>query len=106
MSLFDLRTSPQSNEETEILDIFLRGEKVGILKAYKATEEEAKTIKSKLKKKVKTGNVYSIKVILSGVLDSDKLLGLKSLVDQKFPSLPGRKYFLLEKEGEIVPLDV
>ena len=106
MSFFDFRPSPQTDDETEVSDIMLGGEKIGILKAYKATEEEAKTIKSKLKRKVKPGEVFSLKVILKRDLGSDGLLSLKSKVDERFPSLPGRKYFLLEKQGETTPLRI
>ncbi len=104
MPAFDLRRAAQSSEEIEVLDVFLNGDRVGILKAYKASEEEAKMIKTKLKRKVKTGDVYSLRVIFKSTPASDDLLTLDRIVDERYPSLPGKKYFLVEKDGELIRL--
>lgn len=106
MQIFEFKRSPQSNDETEVMEVLLKGEKVGILKAFRATEEEAKMIKTKLKRKVEIGQVYSIKVILNKTMSTDELNDLNAAVEEKYPSLPLRKYFILQRGSEIIPLKI
>lgn len=105
MPVFDLKRAPESSQEVEVLDVFFDGERVGVLKAYKASEDEAKMIKTKLKRKVKAGDVYSLRVILKNAPDPDGLLALGRMVDERYPSLAGKKYFLVEKQGELIRLN-
>jgi len=95
-----------SEGDVETRQLIVGGATVGVVKAYKATEEEAKTIKSKLKKKVKPGQVFSAKVFLDREIDEMTTEAVAERIRSMYADLQGKVYFVLKTHDGIVPLRI
>ena len=93
-----------SEDEVETRHLMMDGANVGLVKAYKATEEEAKIMKSRMKKKVKPGQTFSVKVFLDRELDDRSLEAVAEGVRSTYSDLTGRVYFVLNTRDGFVPL--
>jgi hypothetical protein len=104
MTELELSDPTDSEDEVEIRNLLIGGSKVGQVKAYRATEEEAKTMRSKLKKSVKPGQVFSVKVFLDREIDEESTLAVAEKIREVYKDLPGKVYFVVKTGDGIVPL--
>jgi hypothetical protein len=95
-----------SEDDVETRQLIVGGATAGVVKAYKATEEEAKTIKGKLKKKIKPGQVFSAKVFLEKEIDETTTEAVAAGVRGVYADLEGKVYFVVKTHDGIVPLRV
>jgi hypothetical protein len=95
-----------SEDDVETRQLIVGGAAVGVVKAYKATEEEAKTIKGKLKKKIKAGQVFSAKVFLEKEIDETTTEAVATGVRGMYADLQGKVYFVVRTHDGIIPLRV
>jgi len=95
-----------SEDDVETRQLIVAGDTIGIVKAYKATDEEAKTIKGKLKKKIKPGQVFSAKVFLEKEIDEKTTEAVATGVRGMYADLQGKVYFVVKTHDGIIPLRV
>jgi len=95
-----------SDDNAETRQLTVAGDAIGVVKAYKATDEEAKTIKGKLKKKIKPGQVFSAKVFLNKEIDETTTQAVATEVRNMYADLQGKIYFVVKAHDGIIPLRV
>lgn len=93
-----------SQDEVETRRLMMDGVNIGLVKAYKATEEEAKTMTSKLKKKIKPGQIFSVKVFLDKELDEGATEVIAEKARGMYGNSIGKVYFVIKTHDSIIPL--
>lgn len=89
----------ESNEEIDIYNLYIDKKESGKVKVYKVTEEERQVMKSKLKKNIKVGDVFSVKVFLKENVSEDLFENIKSAIKERYKRGTGRIYFLRGEES-------
>ncbi len=92
-------------KESSSFDILVDGEKLGVGTVYYASEEEAKAFRKYLKKKVRRGDAFKIKIVLGKVPDEPVLLKIRDKFLAEFPMCDASRILFLSGEGDkAVPL--
>ncbi|MBO3767980.1 MAG: hypothetical protein QXS21_02690 [Thermoproteota archaeon] len=87
-------------EDEDVYDLYIDKKEFGKIKVYKVTEDEKQIMKSKLKKSVRVGDVFSVKVFLKDeVTNEEKFFDeIKNVVKSNYKRGLGRFYFLTGNE--------
>jgi len=99
--------SSAEDKESSTYDILLGDLKVGSATVYLASEEEVETFRKKLKKKIKVGEAYTVKIFLDEKYSPNKsdLLMIRRSFLAKYPNCDSSKILFAKTEGgKIVPL--
>jgi len=104
MSGLELSEPVNSESDVETRHLMLDGARVGVVKAYRATGEEAKLIGSKMKKRVKPGQTFSVKVFLDKEADDKTIEEMAARVRALYSDLVGKVYFVMSTGDGIIPL--
>lgn len=104
MAELELSQPIASGDDVETRGLTMSGSSVGQVRAYRATEDEVKTIKSKLKKAIKPGQVFSVKVVLDKEVDENTTEAIAEKIRGVYKELPGKVYFVLKTNDGLVPL--
>jgi len=104
MAELELSDPTSSEGDVETRGLMIGGSNVGQVKAYRATEDEVKTIKSKLKKTIKPGQVFSVKVFLDKEVDENTTEAIAQKIRGIYKELPGKVYFVLKTNDGFAPL--
>lgn len=93
----------QPDKYTKVIKVFYNEEEVAEGKVYLADEQEAKIFRQKLKKKIKEGAPYSIKVIFKNEEYAKKLMQeVKKAILSKYSEVDSKHIFLLiERNGRL-----
>lgn len=95
--------SGQPDKYTKIIKVFYNREEVAEGKVYLADEQEAKIFRQKLKKKIKEGTPYSIKVIFKNEEYAKKLVQeVEKAISAMYSNVDSKHIFLLvERNGRL-----
>ncbi|MEM2262427.1 MAG: hypothetical protein QXK24_08245 [Ignisphaera sp.] len=95
--------SGQPDKYTKVIKILYNGEEVAEGKVYLADEQEAKIFRQKLKKKIKEGMPYSIKVIFKNEEYAKRLMQeVEKAISSKYSEVDSKHIFLLiERNGRL-----
>lgn len=95
--------SGQLDKYTRTVKILCNGKEVAEGKVYLADEQEAKMFRQKLKKKMKEGDPYSVKVIFKNEEEARRLMEqVRQAVSTKYSQVDGKQVFLLvERNGRL-----
>jgi len=95
--------SGQPDKYTKIIKVFYNDEEVAEGKVFLADEQEAKIFRQKLKKKIKEGTPYSVKVIFKNEQYARRLVQeVERAVSSKYCEVDSKHIFLLvEKNGRL-----
>jgi hypothetical protein len=109
MTDFTLVASSQVSEDKELshYDILIGGRKVGVATVFYATEEEMEMFRKKLKKRIKVGEAYTVKIILDEKYNFNKpdLVEIRDNLLKKYTSCDSSKILFARNEGgKIIPL--
>jgi len=99
--------SSVGDNESSIFDILIDDLRVGSATVYLASEEEVEAFRKKLKKKLKVGEAYTVKIFLDEKYTPKKseLISIKGSFLAKYPSCDSSKILFARTEGgKIVPL--
>lgn len=99
--------SSAGEKESSIFDILIGNLRVGNATVYLASEEEVETFRKKLKKKLKVGEAYTVKIFLDEKYSPNKsdLLMIRGSFLAKYPNCDSSKILFARTEGgKIVPL--
>jgi len=99
--------SSAGDKESSIYDILIGDLKVGSATAYLASEEEVEAFRKKLKKQLKVGEAYAVKIFLDEKYSPKKsdLLMIRESFLSKYPNCDSSKILFARTEGgKIVPL--
>lgn len=96
-SAIEVKLINKSDDE-DIYDLYIDKKELGKVKVYKVTEEEKQIMKSKLKKSVRVGDVFSVKVFLKNEIDEEEANEVKNIVKSNYKRGTGRIYFLTGDE--------
>lgn len=93
----------QPDKYTKVIKVLYNGEEVAEGKVYLADEQEAKMFRQKLKKKIKEGTPYSIKVIFKNEEYAKRLMQeVEKAVSSKYSEVESKHIFLLiERNGRL-----
>ncbi|MEM1557947.1 MAG: hypothetical protein QXT26_00725 [Thermoproteota archaeon] len=93
----------QSDKYTKTFRIIYNDEEIAEGKVYLADEQEAKIFRQKLKKKIKEGEPYSVKVIFKNEEFAKKLVQEAArVVSAKYSNVDSKHIFLLvERNGKL-----
>jgi hypothetical protein len=109
MTDFTLVASSQEAEDKELsrYDVLIGGRKVGGATVFYATEEEVDMFRKKLKKRIKVGEAYTVKIIFDEkyTLNKSDLVEIRDGLLAKFHSCNSAKILFARIEGgKIIPL--
>jgi len=102
-----LVVSSAGDKESLNYDILIGEEKVGSATVYLASEEEVEAFRKKLKKQLKAGEAYTVKIFLDEKYSPKKtdLLLIRGSFLLKYPNCDSSKILFARAEGDkIVPL--
>jgi len=95
--------SDQPDKYTKVIKILYNGEEIAEGKVYLADEQEAKIFRQKLKKKIKEGMPYSIKVIFKSEEYAKRFMQeVEKAISSKYSEVDNKHIFLLiERNGRL-----
>ncbi|MDW8034427.1 MAG: hypothetical protein RMI79_05830 [Nitrososphaerota archaeon] len=95
--------SSQPDKYTKNIKVLYNGEEVAEGKVYLADEQEVKIFRQKLKKKIKEGMPYSVKVIFKNEEYAKRLMHeVEKAVSSKYSEVDSKHILLLiEKNGKL-----
>ncbi len=95
--------SGQPDKYTKNIKVFYNREEVAEGKVYLADEQEAKIFRQKLKKKIKEGMPYSVKVIFKNEEYAKKLMQeVEKAISTMYSDVDSKHVFLLvERNGRL-----
>ncbi|MBO3839845.1 MAG: hypothetical protein QXU09_00660 [Thermoproteota archaeon] len=95
--------SGQSDKYTKTIKVFYNGEEVAEGKVFLADEQEAKIFRQKLRKKIKEGTPYSVKVIFKNEEHAKKLVQeVEEAISAMYSDVDSKHIFLLvERNGRL-----
>lgn len=85
-------------DDEDVYDLYIDKKELGKVKVYKVTEDERQIMKSKLKKSVKLGDVFSVKVFLKNEINEEEINEIKNVVKSNYKRGLGKFYFLIGDE--------
>lgn len=85
-------------DDEDVYDLYIDKKELGKVKVYKVTEVEKQIMKSKLKKNVRVGDVFSVKVFLKDKINEEEINKIKSIIKDNYKRGLGRFYFLIGDE--------
>jgi hypothetical protein len=85
-------------DDEDVYDLYIDKKELGKVKVYKVTEDERQIMKSKLKKNVKVGDVFSVKVFLKNEVKEEEINEIKNVVKSNYKRGLGKFYFLIGDE--------
>ncbi|MCX8184029.1 MAG: hypothetical protein N3F08_06400 [Crenarchaeota archaeon] len=93
----------QPDKYTMVISIIYGDEEIASGKVYLADEQEAKIFRQKLKKKVKEGDPYSVKITFkSEELARKHMEETRRIVSEKYSQVDAKHIFLLvERNGRL-----
>ncbi len=93
----------QPDKYTKAISIIYGNEEIASGKVYLADEQEAKIFRQKLKKKVKEGDPYSVKIIFKSEDHARRHMEeIRRVVSEKYSQVDGKHIFLLvERSGRL-----
>jgi hypothetical protein len=93
----------QPDKYTKTIKVFYNEEEVAEGKVYLADEQEAKIFRQKLKKRIKEGMPYSVKVIFKNEEYAQKLMkDVEKAVSTKYSEVDNKHILLLvERNGRL-----
>lgn len=93
----------QPDKYTKAISIIYGNEEIASGKVYLADEQEAKIFRQKLKKKVKEGDPYSVKIIFKNEEHARRHMEeIRRVVSEKYSQVDGKHVFLLvERSGRL-----
>lgn len=93
----------QPDKYTKVISIIYDNEEIASGKVYLADEQEAKIFRQKLKKKVKEGDPYSVKIIFKSEECARRHMEeTKRVISEKYSQVDGKHVFLLvERNGRL-----
>ncbi|MEM2087498.1 MAG: hypothetical protein QXF52_02335 [Thermoproteota archaeon] len=93
----------QLDKYTKTVRIIYDNEEIAEGKVYLADEQEAKIFKQKLKKKIKEGDPYSVRIIFKKEDEARRLMEqVRQAVSAKYSQVDGKQVFLLvERNGKL-----
>lgn len=93
----------QPDKYTKVISIVYNDEEIASGKVYLVDEQEAKIFRQKLKKKVKEGDPYSVKIIFkSEECARSRMEETKRIISEKYSQVDGKNIFLLvERNGRL-----
>ncbi|MGQ9515032.1 MAG: hypothetical protein ACUVTL_08310, partial [Thermoproteota archaeon] len=104
-------TLVNSSKETETkesssFDILVRNEKLGDATVYYATDEEVKAFRKYLKKKIKRGDAYKVKIVLGEKLpDRSTLLEIRDKFLVEYPKCDASNILFIRRDADkLIPL--
>lgn len=90
----------QPDKYTKAISIIYGNEEIAGGRVYLADEQEAKIFRQKLKKKVKEGDPYSVKIIFKSEEHARKHMEeIRRVVSEKYSQVDGKHIFLLVERG-------
>ncbi|MBO3803409.1 MAG: hypothetical protein JTT11_05990 [Candidatus Brockarchaeota archaeon] len=93
------------SKEDSSFDVLVQGEKLGEATVYYASDEEAKAFRKYLKKKVKKGDVFKVKIVLEKVPEIPFLREIRDKLLAQFPTCDASRVLFLRREAEkVLPL--
>jgi hypothetical protein len=95
--------SGQPDKYTKTIKVFYNEEEIAEGKVYLADEQEAKIFRQKLKKKIKEGKPYSVKVIFKNEEYAKKLVQeVEKAISAMYSDVDSKHVFLLvERNGKL-----
>lgn len=95
--VIEIKLISKADDEDDY-NLYIDKKELGKVKVYKVTEDEKQIMKSKLKKSVKVGDVFSVKVFLKNEINEEEINEIKNIVKSNYKRGLGRFYFLLGDE--------
>jgi len=101
--LLKIVETEQPDKYTKAISIIYGNEEIASGKVYLADEQEAKIFRQKLKKKVKEGDPYSVKIIFKSEDHARRHMEeIRRVVSEKYSQVDGKHIFLLvERSGRL-----
>ncbi|MGB9759135.1 MAG: hypothetical protein ACP5KW_03775 [Thermoproteota archaeon] len=96
-STVEIRLTNKADDE-DVYDLYIDKKELGKVKVYKVTEDERQIMRSKLKKNVKVGDVFSVKVFLKNEIKEEEINEIKNVVKSNYKRGLGKLYFLIGDE--------